>query len=125
MTTERDINLAYLQGLHELSPEPEDAARDAEEFGIPYGEPARDEHVLAGREVGYVLTAAKALPLSPAAEAMRTWIAGASRDQLRHDIRGAIAKQVSAGDIRPHEVDGLFGAIGERKESFNRWPQGD
>jgi hypothetical protein len=57
MVNPREANLAYYQGLQELSPEPEDAARDAEEFGIAYGEGSRDIHIRAGQEVAEILAA--------------------------------------------------------------------
>jgi hypothetical protein len=63
MANQREINLAYYQGLQELSPEPEDAARDAIEMGIPYGEPVRDGHVSTGAHVAAIIAS-----YSPSAE---------------------------------------------------------
>lgn len=91
----------------------------AEDLGIPMSPESADRHQEAGRQVGYVLTRAQELPASPAAEAMRTWIAGANRSQLH--VGAEISRLVGAGEIRPDETDGLFTAVKEREESFKRW----
>jgi hypothetical protein len=119
MAQQHELNAAYYQGLREMNGVDPAVAED---LGIPMSPEASDRHVESGRQVGYVLTRAQELPPSPAADAMRTWIAGATRDDIGHDIRGAIAKQVKSGEIRADEVDGLYGLIAERKESFKHWP---
>lgn len=112
-----DIQGAALRGLGNFSGDPELGA----DLGIPMSQEDVDRQFAAGQEVGRLLSQANTLPSSPAAEAMRTWITGADRSQLK--IEGEITRQVKSGDIRPDEVDGLFEAINQRKESFGRWPR--
>lgn len=115
-----DVRDAYHRGLSMLGP---DAAHDAEELGIPYGEPMAVEDFNTGQQVAHVLEQANQLPelpLSPMAETMHSWVAGANRKQLA--IHGEIAHLLLDKEITEHEADGLYEAIKQRKEALKRWP---
>jgi hypothetical protein len=120
MTQQHEINEAYYQGLREMNGVDPAVAED---LGIPMSPEAMDRHVAAGHEVDDALARASQPPVSPAAAAMHTWIAGADRKALSHDIRGEISRQAKNGDILKDEVDVLFDAIKVRRESFRRRSQ--